>query len=127
MRDAGRVLAILVAAVVIIFGWKYYQDNYQAETAYAVVPSEVPAKKQATDDNGKKISGVHAYDYKFEFVLKNGEKRTLDYELTGEKVKPFTPNATVKADISKKRVVKGPNEVSKDKVPSNVQKILKID
>ncbi|MEE6674684.1 hypothetical protein PS403_06745 [Pediococcus acidilactici] len=45
MRDAGRVLAILVAAVVIIFGWKYYQENYQAETAYAVVPSEVPAKK----------------------------------------------------------------------------------
>lgn len=54
MRDAGRVLAILVAAVVIIFGWKYYQDNYQAETAYAVVPNEVPAKKQATDDSGRK-------------------------------------------------------------------------
>lgn len=127
MRDAGRVLAILVAAVVIIFGWKYYQDNYQAETAYAVVPNEVPAKKQATDDSGKKISGVHTYDYKFEFVLKNGEKRTLDYELTGEKVKPFTPNAVVKAEISKKRVIKGPNEISKDKVPNKVRKILNID
>ncbi|AOW73957.1 YxeA family protein [Pediococcus acidilactici] len=127
MRDAGRILAILVAAVVIIFGWKYYEDTYQAKTAYAVVPAEVPVKKQATDDDGKAITGEHAYDYKFKFVLKNGEKRTLDYELSGEKVKPFTPNAVIKAEISKKRVIKGPNEISKDKVPNKVRKILNID
>ena len=83
--------------------------------------------KQATDDDGKAITGEHAYDYKFKFVLKNGEKRTLDYELSGEKVKPFTPNAVIKAEISKKRAIKGPNEISKDKVPNKVRKILNID
>lgn len=47
----------------------------------------------------------------------------MDYNI--EDADPLTPNAYVKADISQKRVVKGPEGVQKSDVPTSVLEKLK--
>ncbi|WP_273729389.1 DUF1093 domain-containing protein [Leuconostoc mesenteroides] len=76
--------------------------------------------EKTTDDNGKVIAHSHSYIYKFHFVTKKGERKTLNYELSGENVRPLKKNSFVKADISDKRVVEGPYIISKSTIPDNI-------
>ena len=67
------------------------------------------------------VGGYFGYTYyTFEFVKKNGEKELMTYDLSGENVKPFAPNTLVKAEISKTRVISGPNEVPQSEVPAKI-------
>lgn len=125
MKKVFSIIAILILAIGGYLGWQYYVETYQAHPAYAVVPNQVPKREPSVDDSGKKIDNSYSYSYKLKFVRTDGKKQTLPYEVMGSDPKPLTPNATVKADISQKRVIKGPNYVSKDKVPDAVKDKLK--
>ncbi|WP_172188002.1 DUF1093 domain-containing protein [Lentilactobacillus kribbianus] len=121
MKKIISLIALLILAVGGYFGWQYYTQTYQGHPAYAVIPNQVPKREATVDDNGKKVADSYSYSYKLHFVRTDGKTETLPYEVMGSDPKPFTPNATVKAEISDKRVVKGPNYVSKDKVPDAVK------
>lgn len=48
----------------------------------------------------------------------------MTYELSGEDIQPYAPNTLVKAEISQKRIISGPNEVAEKDVPADVLKKL---
>lgn len=124
MRKLVWVFVGLVVVLLAYLGWNYYAETYQAHEAYAVVSSKVPTKKKTVDDSGKAIANSYSYVYNFRFVRTDGKVQHLQYELMGSNPKPFTPNSYVKAQISEKRVIEGPNQVSADRtdqIPSNVK------
>ena len=126
-KNKGIIIATLVVVVTVLFSWKYYVDNYQEKTAYAVVPTEVPDKTQVKDIHGKKVVGAFEYKYKFKFVLENGDKKNFEYSLSANNDnKPFTPKSIVKAKVAEKRISEGPNEVDTKDVPKKVLKKLNI-
>lgn len=120
MKKLLLTLGVLILAVGGYFGYTYYTTTYQEITAYAITPNKVPEKTQTYSDSGEKIDGSFTYKYTFEFVKKNGEKELMTYDLSGENVKPFAPNTLVKAEISKTRVISGPNEVPQSEVPAKI-------
>ena len=124
MKKMMLALLIVVLGVGGYFSYKYYSETYQGVTAYARTPKEIPEKTQTVDDSGKKIEGYSSYKYTFEFVKENGEKQEMTYELSDQNVQPYAPNTLVKAVISQKRVISGPNEVAEKDVPADVLKKL---
>ncbi len=120
MKKLLLTLGVLILAVGGYFGYTYYTTTYQGITAYAITPNKVPEKTQTYSDSGEKIDDSFTYKYTFEFVKKNGEKELMTYDLSGENVKPFAPNTLVKAEISKTRVISGPNEVPQSEVPAKI-------
>lgn len=125
MRKIVWLIVGVAIVVLAYFGWNYYQETYQGHTAYAVVSNRVPKREKTVSDSGKTIDNSYSYVYHFKFVRTDGKVQKMDYELTGSDPKPFTPNSYVKADISEKRVINGPNQVSADKVPSDIKAKLK--
>ncbi|TLQ05303.1 DUF1093 domain-containing protein [Pediococcus stilesii] len=125
MKKIVSIIAAVLVIGAIFFGYKYYENTYKSVNAYAIVPEKVPAKVQTKDDSGKVVTGYHSYNYTFNFVTESGKKKTIEYELSGRKVQPFTPGATVKAEISNTRINKGPNYVNDRDVPSKVMNQLK--
>lgn len=117
-------IVIVLGIILAFFGFKaangYYKSNYSGQIQYSKVSNQIPEKKQAKDSNGKKIDGVYEYDYTFKFIDEKGKEKTVDYSLSGEKVKPFTPNSYVKAEVGSARIVKGPNYVAKKDVPKSI-------
>jgi uncharacterized protein (TIGR01655 family) len=124
MKKILLAILVLIIAVGGYFGYKYYADTYQGVTAYAITPKEVPDKKQTVDDSGNKVEGYSSYTYTFEFVKENGEKQEMTYELSGQNVQPYAPDTLIKAEISKKRIISGPNEVAEKDVPTSVMNVL---
>jgi Protein of unknown function (DUF1093). len=124
MKQIFSVLFIIVVSVMGYFGYNYYQETYHATVAYAQVPAEVPALEQTVDDAGDPIKNYHSYNYMFDFVLENGDHQQMHYEVSDENPEPLKPGSYVKAEISKKRVVKGPNSVDFNQMPQNVQNQL---
>lgn len=130
MKKIIPIVLLVVAAFIGFKGYQYYNDTYKATTAYAVVPQTIPEKKEARDATNQKITDNdgsinYSYDYSFNFIKKNGKKQTQEFSLTGSKVTPYEPGTIVTAEISNKRVVKGPNVVSEDQVPQEILKELK--
>lgn len=124
MKKMMLALLVVVLGVGGYFSYKYYSETYQGVTAYARTPKEIPEKTQTVDDSGKKIEGYSSYKYTFEFVKENGEKQEMTYELSGEDIQPYAPNTLIKAEISQKRIISGPNEVAEKDVPADVLKKL---
>lgn len=124
MKKMMLALLVVVLGVGGYFSYKYYSETYQGVTAYARTPKEIPEKTQTVHDSGKKIEGYSSYKYTFEFVKENGEKQEMTYELSDQNVQPYAPNTLVKAVISQKRVISGPNEVAEKDVPADVLKKL---
>ena len=118
-------IILVLLAIVFMQAARYYHDTYVTEVSYAKTSVHVPKKEKTTDDNGKVIAHLHSYIYKFHFVTKKGERKTLNYELNGENVKPLKENSFVKADISDKRVVRGPYIINKSTIPDNIIHMLK--
>ena len=72
----------------------------------------------------RRILGYSSYKYTFEFVKENCERQEMTYELSGEDIQPYAPNTLVKAEISQKRIISGPNEVAEKDVPADLLKKL---
>ena len=123
-----KIIVLIFVVLLGVLGYRafgYYNDTYRATVAYAQVPPEVPVLEQTVDDSGREIQGYHSYEYAFDFVLENGEKQTMHFELSAENPQPFKPNSYVKAEISKKRVVNGPNAIAFEQIPQQIQEQLK--
>ncbi|MEG0286979.1 MULTISPECIES: DUF1093 domain-containing protein [Vagococcus] len=125
MKKIIPIVLLAVAAFIGFKGYVYYNDTYKATTAYALVPAEVPEKKEALDMSGKKITDSdgsmnYTYDYSFNFIKTNGKAQTQDFGLVGSDVTPYEPGTYVRAEISNKRVVKGPNSVAEKDVPKDI-------
>lgn len=127
-----RLILAIVAVVVVggigVVGVREYLTVYRSQSAYAVVPT-TPAKKFARDSDGQKVTDAqgrqeYSYTYKFVWVTINGTKRTVTFEQTGAKVQPMTPGTYVRAEVSEKRVTKGPFIVAKRKIPVKVLRQL---
>lgn len=128
-----KILLVLLLGMTAFIGFKgyvYYNDTYKATMAYAIVPNEVPEKKEAVDDSGNKITDSdgsmnYTYDYNFNFVKENGESQVQGFGLTSSTPVPYEPGSYVKAEISKKRVVKGPYSVVENDIPKKILDKLK--
>ncbi|MFD1394017.1 DUF1093 domain-containing protein [Lacticaseibacillus jixianensis] len=121
-----KIIGLIAAVVVVaigVWGYSYYRSTYQTTTAYAKVTTVV--KKKAVE-NGKdyKVNGqqYYYYDYDFTWVTKSGDTRQLGYETkqAPDGPMPLTVGQFVTAEISAKRVVKGPSPISKGSIPSSV-------
>lgn len=95
--------------LLIFTSWSYYQDTYASVMAYTKIPAKVPKKVPAKDIDGKVVAGEYSYPYTFEFVTESGKTQKMTFELSGDvDIQPFTPGTYAKAEISKKRITKGP-------------------
>ncbi|MGX7024983.1 DUF1093 domain-containing protein [Vagococcus hydrophili] len=129
MKKIIPIILLIVAGFIGYKGYTYYNDTYKATTAYALVP-EVPEKKEARDDSNRPIKDEdgsinYTYDYSFNFIKKDGTKQTQDFGLTGSNAEPYEPGTYVTAEISNKRVVKGPYTVKEDQIPKEILAQLK--
>lgn len=118
------LITLVLAAVVIGFGYKYYHDTYQGQDAYAIV-TESPKKTATKDDSGKVQAGLYSYTYHFDWVLADGTHRQMSYDLSGENPQPLAVGKYVKAKVSQKRITAGPSYVDLNLIPSKAQQALK--
>ena len=130
MKKVAMIVLLAVTGFIGYKGYVYYNDTYKATEAYAMVPNEVPEKTETVDDSGKKItesdgSANYTYEYDFNFVKTNGENQTQGFGLTGSNPTPYEPGTYVRAEISNKRVVKGPFVVAEKDIPKEILEKLK--
>ncbi|MCK8627461.1 YxeA family protein [Fructobacillus cardui] len=122
--SAVGLITILFGLGLFYQGVNYYQNTYAAQIAYTKVPDQIPKKVVTKDDSGKVVPNSYSYNYTFTFVLTDGSQRKLDFALSGSTVKAYQPGAYLQANISKTRVVYGPEVVNKNKVPRDLQELL---
>ena len=115
-----KILGLIALCILGYFGFDYYNQTYNTATAYAQVPATIPVKAETLDMDGKKVSNSYSYKYTVTFVKENGDKKKMDFELSGENPKPFEPGTFIKAEISKERV-NSPTQVLESEVPSKVK------
>ncbi|MTD38630.1 YxeA family protein [Erwinia sp. CPCC 100877] len=128
MNFMKKIIGLFLLVLLVVggyFGYSYWNDTYRGVVAYAVVPNEVPEKKQMRDQDGKVQSGLYSYDYTLTFIKENGESQTMEVSITDSNPVPLVSNSYVKAKISKKRVIEGPNQVNKSDIPEKVVNKLK--
>jgi Protein of unknown function (DUF1093). len=123
---AGILTLFLVAGLAIQFQ-KYYNNTYVASEGYTRVPLNVPQREKTRDGSGKVIEGSYSYQYEFVFITREGNKKNISFELTGENVTPFKPGQYLKAKVSNTRVVYGPSVVKQDDIPQSVLKKITLD
>ena len=124
-----KILGVIVLAFLVFLGFKgydYYHDTYVGETYYALVPEETPEKTPTVNDSGEVIEGLSSYIYELTFVNKKGQVTKRAVEISGENPQPLTPKAFVTAEISKKRIVKGPNYITKEEIPEEALKEINL-
>lgn len=112
----------MVASLLSLTGCSYYKDTYVGETYYAVVPQEVPQKEETKDNQGKVVPNTYTYSYDLTWADAKGNTLKFEAEVSGENPEPLTPGRFIRAEISKKRIVKGPNYVNKEEIPENALK-----
>ncbi len=130
MKKLSLIILIVVVGFIGFKGYVYYNNTYRATTAYAIVPKRIPEKTEAVDMSGDKIkendgSPTYSYDYSFDFIKANGKKQTQGYTMSSAKPTPYTPGTFIRAEISNKRVVKGPYVVDENKIPKDILEKLK--
>ncbi|MEG0256548.1 DUF1093 domain-containing protein [Vagococcus sp.] len=130
MKKIIPIIFLAVAIFIGVKGYLYYSDTYKATPAYTVVPDKVPEKEIAKDMSGKKITDSdgtanYTYDYSFDFIKENGKRQTQDYAMTSDNPTPYEPGTYLMAEISNKRVVKGPYAVEESKIPKEILEQLK--
>ncbi|WP_225047903.1 DUF1093 domain-containing protein [Lacticaseibacillus kribbianus] len=122
-----KVLAIIGLVIVLAGGWfgyKYYASTYAGATGYTKVTT-TPKRHQTTDSSGKTISGYYSYDYSFTWALKDGTTKTVDFELSSKNPQPYVVGKYLKAEISDKRVIKGPSYVDVKDIPAKALEQIK--
>lgn len=125
MKKVFGILGVVILLAVAWVGFNEWNTTYRTSEAYAVVPA-TPDKVETKDQSGKKITDsngvqMYSYNYTFDFVTKDGKHRTLSWEQSGANPTPLAPGSYVYGEVSQKRVNKGPNPISADKVPANIK------
>lgn len=112
-------LVLLVVPIFGLTGCSYYHDTYEGKTYYSIVPQTVPEKTATVDKDGKEVSGSSSYIYELNWVDKDGNSIKREVEIAGDDPEALTPGKYIEAEISKKRIVKGPNYVEAGEIPKN--------
>lgn len=122
------IIAVIIVVIVGYLGWQgfhYWDTTYNGVTAYAKVESAKKVASKNNDGSNYKINGKQVYTYQYDsvtWVTTSGEVRHVNFT-SAESTNP-TPIATgtyVKAKISQKRVISGPNPVAASAVPTAVK------
>ncbi|MBS9398401.1 DUF1093 domain-containing protein [Pediococcus acidilactici] len=122
MGKKGLLLALI--SVLLLTFWKYYDDNYRYDTAYAVVKENPKAKRHIWRDEKNHQEVSYTFKYKFHFVLNNGEERDINYYLVKDKPVPLKMGKIVKAGINKEYVISKLQGVAGGHLPDNVKQKL---
>ena len=125
MKKLLGILGIVLLAFIGFKGYTYYQDTYEGTMAYAKVPEQVPTREEAKDMSDKNIlnddgTTQYTYEYEFDFIKDNQKKVTIGYGVMGKDPVPFEPGTFVKAEVSNKRVIKGPYSVTESEIPKEI-------
>lgn len=127
MKNRKKFIALGSLVLVMFFGLNgcsYYKDTYSGQTAYAKVSETVPEKVQTKDSQGEVQEGLYSLNYTFDFVKEDGTKQVMTYELVDKDPQPLEPGSYVRAVISKKRIIKGPNGIKQEEIPEKVRETL---
>lgn len=125
-----KIIGLFLLLLLILggyFGYNYWKDTYKGETAYAIVPTRIPQKKQTVDQDGKAQNGLYSYKYKLKFMKKNGEFQMMKFNITDYNPAPLTPGSYIEVKISKKRLVEGPKQINKTDIPTSILNKLKSE
>lgn len=125
MKKIIALVAVAVLAFVGYQGYKYYSETYASDLAYAIVPAEVPEKLPTKDMNGDTVDGLYSYNYDLTFVKEDGSTQKMSFEVSSEDPTPLEPNTYISAEISLKRMTKGPNPVIEKDIPEKALAKLK--
>ncbi len=125
-----KVIGLIILVLLGFVGYKaytYYHSTYVGEVAYAHVPKKIPEKiehetKSAIGDQ----SPWYSYDYKLTFVKEDGTTEVKEVSISHDNPKPLVPNSYVKATISEKRVLKGPNRIDEQSIPKGIYQKLSL-
>lgn len=120
MKKTISIIAVIALIIVGFTGYRYYKNTYVGEVGYAKVAAQSPAKEATKDDSGKTVTNMYSYHYQLNVVKEDGSHQVVPVEVTGENPTPLTPNSYVKVEFNSKRVLKGPNTVSKNQIPAKV-------
>lgn len=119
-----KLFSLILLAFVLaggFFGYRYYQETYVGEVAYAKVPAQTPEKtKHESETNIGDNSPWYSYDYMVTFVKADGSTKKDSLNVSGDTPQPLEPNSYVKVKMSQKRIVEGPTTISKDEIPANI-------
>lgn len=122
----ASVLTLCLVIGLAIQTKNYYDNTYKSSKAYTKVPLKVPNREQTKDGSGNVIKDSYSYQYKFEFVNAEGNKKSIPFELSGANVKPFKPGTFLEAEVSNTRIVYGPTLIKQNKVPKSVLKQISL-
>lgn len=123
-----RIIGLVVVALLAIGGWqvyRYWDTTYHGVTAYAKVGASQKVASQNDDGSPYRINGKQVYTYEYKHVIwvtTGGQVRHVDFSSL-EKTNPqrLAPGTYVKATISQKRVISGPNPVAVSALPAKVK------
>lgn len=118
------IALLLTLGIIAMTGCSYYNDTYKGVEAYAKVPDQIPEKIPTKDKDGKVQSGLYSYQYKLEFITKDKTKQEMDVDVTDENPTPLTPGSYVKAKISEKRILEGPNSIDAANIPKDILQMM---
>jgi uncharacterized protein YxeA len=119
MKKIILFFMVLLIPVMGLAGCSYYDDTYKGTTYYSLVPATVPEKTATLDQDGKTVDGEFSYIYSINWVDKDGNEMTRKVEISGKNPEALTPGKYISAEISKKRITKGPNYIEKGEIPQN--------
>lgn len=122
-----KVIGWLIALVIVAFaGFKaytYWDSTYNGTTAYAIVQDATKHKSKTSKGEDYKVDGQQQYYYSYDFkwITEDGKELNVGWD-SRESSNPtqLAAGTIVKAEVSSKRVIKGPNSVNKAQVPSEV-------
>ena len=121
MKKIIGLITLVVIGVGGYFGFRYYQDTYVGEVAYAKVPVQVPKRKEHKSKGGiGDTSDWYSYDYEVIFVKQDGTTQKDTFQLSKDNQQPLRPNSYIKVTLSKKRILEGPTTVKESEIPSEV-------
>lgn len=118
MKKTVLTITLLIATFFTLTGCSYYKDTYQGTTYYAVVPETVPEKEVTLDNQGKEVAGSFSYKYTLNWADAKGNTKEFDVEIAGDSPENLVPGSFVKAEISEKRIVEGPNYIEMEEIPA---------
>jgi uncharacterized protein YxeA len=122
-KAIGWIIALVVLAFAGFKVYSYWNTTYNGTTAYAIVQDSTKKKSKTSKNKDYKVDGqqYYYYEYDFKWITKDGKE--LDVSWNGpEGANPdrLTAGTYIRAEVSQKRVIKGPSSINKDQVPSDV-------
>lgn len=127
-KAIGWLIALIVLGFAGFKAYSYWNTTYNGTTAYAVVQQATKKKSKTSKGEDYKVDGQQYYYYEYTqtWVTKDGKTLNVDWD-GSESATPerLAPGTYIRAEVSQKRVIKGPVSINQEQVPSSVRSQLK--